>query len=71
MASKVCSKCKVEKSLDEYHKVKGKRIAICKVCKNAYAKEYRLKNIDALREKDKIRNNTPERKAYSKKKDKE
>jgi len=60
--TKVCSKCNVEKSLDEYHKAKGKgkRIAICKVCKNAYAKEYRLKNIDALREKDKIRNNTPE-----------
>jgi len=69
--TKVCNKCNVEKSLDEYHNSRGKKIARCKACIKAYTKEYRLKNKDALREKEKIRNSTPERSAYNKKKAKE
>jgi hypothetical protein len=54
MASKVCSKCKVEKSLDEYHNTKANadgKVGKCKACVKAYQTEYRLKNKDALREK--------------------
>ena len=61
--TKVCSKCKVEKSLDEYHNTKANvdgKVGKCKACVKAYQTEYRLKNKDILREKDKIRRNTPE-----------
>jgi hypothetical protein len=41
-AKKVCSKCKIEKSLDEFHKDNAQKSGYypsCKVCKNAKVKE--------------------------------
>ena len=69
MSTKVCNKCKVEKSLDQYHNTKSNadgKAGKCKACIKAYQKEYRKKNRDILREKDRKRRNTPEAKARRK-----
>src|SRR5688572_1727942 len=44
--SKVCSQCKIEKSLTEFHKDKSRKSgyhSICKTCKTIKAKELRQK----------------------------
>ncbi len=43
MATKVCTKCKISKSLEEFHvEKKGKfgRCSCCKVCRNSYKKQH-------------------------------
>ena len=48
---KTCSKCNIEKSLDEFYKKKsGKhgRTADCKECRKSYAKSYREDNSDKI-----------------------
>lgn len=56
MLMKVCTKCEVEKYLDEFHNNKtgkfGKR-SICKVCIPKYFREYYAKNADTIKEKHK------------------
>lgn len=49
--TKICTKCGVEKGLEEFHVNNGNndgRSGACKVCACAYAKSYRLKNPDYL-----------------------
>lgn len=46
---KVCTKCQVEQTLDNFSTAKN----VCKPCRNAAAREYRLKHAETLREKDK------------------
>jgi hypothetical protein len=38
--TKVCTKCKVEKNIEDFHKDKGYIKPSCKVCRNIYSKEY-------------------------------
>lgn len=45
---KICTKCKVEKSIDDYHKNKNKTHSQCKECKN----QDRLKYSGTWRDKD-------------------
>lgn len=47
--NKKCSKCKDIKNKDEFIKKCG----MCKKCRTAHRKEYRLKNIEKFKEKDK------------------
>tara|TARA_R110002110_G_scaffold411171_1_gene635256 strand:- start:101 stop:871 length:771 start_codon:yes stop_codon:yes gene_type:complete len=42
MATKVCSKCKAEKSLDEYYKQRHGKMAKCKTCCKLAAKNNRI-----------------------------
>lgn len=37
---KICSKCGIEKSLDDFANKNGKKESRCKECKNAYYREY-------------------------------
>jgi len=49
--SKVCSKCKIEKSIDDFHKDKSHKDGYrceCKICKKAASKIYYQKNRDKL-----------------------
>lgn len=49
MDTKVCSKCKEEKPLSEFHfrnKAKGKRNSCCRQCVTKYSKEYYHQNIE-------------------------
>src|SRR5688572_14985769 len=57
-ASKVCTKCKVEKNLNEFHKDKSKKSGhypSCKICQNIKAKELGRKysRLEIREEKDK------------------
>lgn len=50
--TKVCSKCKEEKPLSEFHfknKEKGKRNAYCRVCTTKYSREHYRRNISRER----------------------
>lgn len=47
--ARVCPHCKEEKSLDEF----AKKAAWCKSCMNEYAKQYREKNKEMIKEKNK------------------
>lgn len=54
---RICSKCNIEKSVNEYNvrnKKTGTRRRECKACLSAYNKQLRLDNIDQYKEKDKI-----------------
>src|SRR5688572_3926923 len=56
--NKVCTNCKMEKSLTEFHKNKRSKSghqSCCKICKNIKAKEFRQKysQIENREEKDK------------------
>lgn len=44
MNTKICSKCDIEKDLEEFPIEKGKYRNCCKECRNKYLKEYHLKN---------------------------
>jgi hypothetical protein len=53
----ICSKCKVEKPLSEFHKDRRKKLGIrssCKVCHNKTAGSYRGRNRDLLNEKQRL-----------------
>ena len=54
MQTKICSRCNVEKSLDEFHKGSGafKRGSMCKDCKRVYLRE-RYRNSELVRERQK------------------
>ena len=53
METKICSKCKVKKSLSEFgnrSKTKDKKQYYCRECQNAYMRQlYIAKKLDALR----------------------
>jgi hypothetical protein len=54
---KVCTKCGVRKSLDDFHARKGHplgKVPHCKPCCASRFKEYREKNLETLRYKDRI-----------------
>ena len=53
---KICSKCKVDKKYEEYHKDKTTKDGLsysCKECKSKQTKEFRLKNPERAKEKNK------------------
>jgi hypothetical protein len=53
METKVCNKCKIEKSVDEFHINKGGKDGYhsqCKICKNDCKKEYNKTNQSKRRE---------------------
>jgi hypothetical protein len=53
MQSKICTKCNIEKSINEFHVNKLGKDGYhcqCKECKNNYKKEYNQKNQDKRRE---------------------
>ena len=57
METKVCSKCGIEKSIEDFpwrNKSKGIKRGYCKECRNQYNKEYRQKarqNVQDIKEK--------------------
>lgn len=58
MGSKKCSKCKEIKSLSEFSKDKqhfSGRKSACKACSSVYFKQWRQKNIEQVKEQDKIK----------------
>ena len=53
---KICSRCKTEKSVSEFHKDKNKKDGlnnICKMCAIEKGKKYRQANPEKVREQDK------------------
>lgn len=52
--TKVCSKCKEEKSVDEFHRRRDKWQPYCKSCKKENDAEYRLANMDYFIRKKKL-----------------
>lgn len=48
MKNKICTKCKCTKSVDSFHKKKGKPRAMCKLCFNEYQRNFRLNNREKL-----------------------
>ena len=51
---KVCNECKIEKALDEFHKRKGCKFDVdskCKCCISKKQKEYRVKNLNKIKER--------------------
>lgn len=54
---KICSKCNVSKELGEFYKDNGLKSGlrkICKECSSKVCKEYKLKNMNKLKEKHKL-----------------
>ena len=50
---KICSRCKIEKSVSEFHKDKSKKDGlnnICKMCASEQDKKYRQANLEKKRE---------------------
>lgn len=71
MLVRVCTKCKVEKSLDEFHNKKMGRYgksSICKLCTSKCTKEWRLNNAARVKENSKnyYKNNIDSIKEYHK-----
>lgn len=55
---KKCSKCGIEKPLSEFpfqNRLQNKYMSNCKVCRSIYQNEYRFRNIEKTRKKDKER----------------
>jgi len=53
---KICTKCKQEKPEEEWQPSQFKRSSgLCRMCKNELDREYRLNNLNTVREKDKKR----------------
>lgn len=65
---KTCSQCKEVKPVAEFADNKNGEYRYkrsnCKSCTNIYGRDYRIKNKTILAEKDRARDQTPERKAY-------
>jgi len=79
MVTKICSKCKEEKPVTEFTKIKDGFYCYCKKCRtkkdmiyrdthkkeiNEKKKVYREKNQESFKRKEKQRRNNPERKKY-------
>lgn len=69
METKICTKCKVEKSSTEFCKCSRHKDGLsyfCKQCRNAYLKEYRTKNKEIIRAISRryINNNREKHNAY-------
>jgi hypothetical protein len=66
METKICSKCNIEKESPEFNMNGNKLSSICKLCKKEYDKQYRAKNAERIKEREK--NNYKElRKEYREK----
>jgi hypothetical protein len=55
METKICSKCKIEKPIDEFYRAERNsdgKMSQCKTCNYKYVKEYRKRpeNVDRIRE---------------------
>lgn len=53
MKTKICTKCKTEKELSEFHKCKNMNDGhkhICKVCRKTPSKEYQINNKEKIKE---------------------
>lgn len=48
METKICSQCKIEKSIDEFHKHQGKHHPKCKACRKQYTDAYYIKNREKI-----------------------
>lgn len=58
MKTKICKKCNLEKAITEFSKHKTNKDGLqnwCKVCKNKYNKEYKIKNKQKIKEYSKIK----------------
>ena len=69
MPEKKCSKCKVVKSVNDFHKHKGRKDGLqqaCKECKKEYAKQHHQDNKEKNNERDKQyhQNNKEKRNEY-------
>lgn len=51
--TRVCTKCLSDKPLSDFHKKGGRLQPLCKVCKSEYNKDYRSRNSEKLRDKQK------------------
>lgn len=68
---KKCTKCKIDKPIEEFSFLKKNeniRMSECKECRSEYQKNYRKNNIQLTREKDRLRYlmNSEKRKQYAK-----
>lgn len=55
-SKKKCSKCKIEKTLDNFHKGKNGKFGVkssCKICIGEYGKKYNIENNQKIKEKQK------------------
>ena len=53
---KICNKCDIEKSIDEFPKCKRNKsgyLNVCKICNSNYKSEYYLKNREEILDKNK------------------
>lgn len=58
METKICKRCKVEKSIDEFyvHKMMGNgRLSFCKECVKTRIKDHRANNLERIQRYDRIR----------------
>ncbi len=71
---KKCSKCNLEKTLDNFHKGKNGKFGVkssCKICIGEYGKKYNIKNNQKIKEKQKIfrdKNKNKSKQRYQEKK---
>lgn len=55
--TKVCTRCKIDKELDQFYKNKGGKFgveSICKICRLDHIKDYRKRNKDKIRRRSKV-----------------
>lgn len=55
MKTKICSKCKIEKPIEDFDKHNSHKDGLrseCKKCHNEWKRQYRLKNKEKIREKE-------------------
>jgi len=53
METKICTKCKIEKSINDFNFDAGKRVASCKACKSLENKRWRDINKDKIKQRNK------------------
>jgi len=50
MSMKICKICKIKKSLTEFHKLRKWNASYCKLCQSDWIRQWRLNNLEKLRE---------------------
>lgn len=69
MDTKICSKCKTEKSVGDFNKHEGHKDGLrseCKKCFNEWKKKYRIKNNEKIRQKEREWENRYGQRPYGK-----